>query len=305
MNLLNLYTKIYGSLYNRVGIHYLFFSPIRFLVRKIANISLPYFLSKPCAHSSQRIPDLIISFTSFPARIKNVWMVVESIKRQSYLPEKIILWLSDEQFRSYEELPDKLKEEEDSLFEIKFVPNDLRSHKKYMYAFLQFPKKTIITIDDDIFYHPDTIKFLVDGNRTYPNNIIANCTKKILYNDDEIMPYNLWEQRRIKIFESEDLVQIGVGGVLYPPQLLDKIVVDDNLFMSLAPTADDLWLNSIARYSNVKIVQSGLKILFLPIESKTPSLSSSNKYEGKNDEQLGNINSYMKEHMNINLYHTK
>ena len=42
---------------------------------------------------------VIISLTSFPARLDTLWQCVESLKRQTVRPEKIILYLSKEQVK--------------------------------------------------------------------------------------------------------------------------------------------------------------------------------------------------------------
>ena len=44
---------------------------------------------KPCLKENNRI---IISVTSFPLRIKKLWVVIETILRQSQKPDKLILW---------------------------------------------------------------------------------------------------------------------------------------------------------------------------------------------------------------------
>ena len=36
-------------------------------------------------------------------------------------------------------------------------------------------------------------------------------------------------------------MQTGVGGVLYPPGSLKEEMLEPSLFLSIAPTADDLW----------------------------------------------------------------
>src|SRR5690554_3540856 len=75
-----------------------FYSLARFSTRHVANFLLPlyfklvnFFFPKMHVLNSKDEIGLIVSFTSFPARIDNVWLVVESILRQSVKPDKIIL----------------------------------------------------------------------------------------------------------------------------------------------------------------------------------------------------------------------
>ena len=51
---------------------------------------------------------IIISMTSIPVRIDKVWIVVESLLRQTYKPDQIILWLAKDEFKDCP-LPSTLK----------------------------------------------------------------------------------------------------------------------------------------------------------------------------------------------------
>lgn len=293
MNTLDLYTKAYSLLHNYPGVPYWGLTPFRKLVRFGANKMLPRYLAKPRPFKGVKENGVIISFTSFPARINNVWQVVESLKNQSVLPEKIILWLSKEQFPTHESIPDSLWKEEDSLFEIRMVEEDIRSHKKFYYVMQEFPDKAFVTCDDDIYYHPDMLKCLVDGSKQFPGCVVANTTRKIGFDGaGSLMPYKQWEVNQ-KAYSSENLIQIGVGGVLYPPKTLHALTTRKDLFFSLTPMADDIWLNCMARLNGTSIVQSSMNIQPLPIESNSPSLSSANKGQNKNDVQLKQLKAFL------------
>jgi hypothetical protein len=201
---------------------------------------LPNYLSKSKPSNGRVEKNIILSFTSFPARINNVWQVVESIKRQSVLPEKIVLWLSQKQFPGGEGIPDSLLNEVDDLFEIRMVEDDIRSHKKYYYVMQEYPDKAFVTCDDDIYYHPDTLKHLVECSKKNPGCVIANTTRYISYGDDgNLLPYRQWRSD-VKPNSSSNLIQIGVGGVLYPPHVLHEMTLNKDLFLKLTPMADDI-----------------------------------------------------------------
>lgn len=282
--------KLYRD-YNGI-LFYLYF-PVRFLVKQILCMLLPLFL-KSCHRQKQQFIEtgIIVSFTSFPDRIMKVWKVVDSLKSQTTIPGKIILWLSRDQFPSRESVPLSLWQQEDEIFEIRMVNGDIRSHKKYYYAMKEFPDKIIITCDDDVYYHPDMIRYLLDGHTLYPSCIISNITKQFAYDaNGNLLPYVRWKRNR-KSYIHKNLIQIGVGGVLYPPFCLDKEVLNDILFMDLCPLADDVWLNFMARIKGTRIVQSNMKILPLPIKSNTSSLCSVNMFKGMNDKQIDKLRSY-------------
>lgn len=268
----------------------------------MANKHIPsYLLSHPQKPEGKRIENLIVSFTSFPARIEKVWMVVECIKRQTYLPEKIILWLSKDQFPTDSSIPQSLWSRVDELFEIRMVGGDIKSHKKYYYAFRDFKIKTIITIDDDVFYHPDTIKTLVKTSQKYRSCVVANVTARITFTNGRLDSYTLWDTN-IKAYNSNNLIQKGIGGVLYPPNQLPALTLREDLFMELAPMADDLWLNAMGRLKNICVVQSPLHLLYLEIKDNSPSLSTTNVGQNKNDEQIRKIRSYFMRNYDNDLY---
>ena len=246
--------------------------------------------------------NLIVSFTSFPARINDVWKVVVSLKNQSMLPEKIILWLSKEQFPSRNSIPQSLLSQEDNLFTIRMVDGDLRSHKKYYYMLREFPKKSFITCDDDVIYDSDMIKRLVDCEAKYPGCIAANQTWKIRFEDDgNVKTYIDWGPVG-KPFDNTDLMQVGIGGVLYPRNSLYKNVVNKDVFMSVIPMADDIWLNCMARLACTPIVQTERNVINMPIINGSPSLTSENNNQGKNDIQLIALRKYLQDNSLCDVY---
>lgn len=152
----------------------------------------------------------------------------------------------------------------------------------------------MIILDDDIIYHPDTIKHLVSTSKIYLDCVIANICKEILYdNFGNILPYKQWK-RECFDKESTDVVQIGLGGVLYPPHLLPEFVLRKDLFLSLAPLADDIWLNCMARLNNVNVRKTDFDFLPLPIKSNAPTLTTENVGLNMNDQQIQFIQEYFK-----------
>lgn len=295
MNKLEFYTKIYGSLRNYGKMPYWVLTPVRRLVRWLADKQLPKYLSRSERRETRPVEKgLIVSFTSFPARIDNVWQVVETLKRQTILPEKIILWLSKDQFPTRESVPINLWQEEDNLFEIKLVEGDIRSHKKYYYVMQEYPEYSFVTCDDDVYYSPNMISNLLDAAKQNSNCVIANHTSRLSYNaDGQLMPYLQWGDNSTSCTIS-DYFQVGIGGVLYPPRSLHELTLRKDLFMSLTPLADDIWLNCMARLNKTKVIQSASKQLCLPVKSVSPALSSvNNGVENRNDTQIHQLRNWL------------
>ncbi len=187
---------------------------------------------------------IIVSLTSFPAAIDYAILAIKSILRGSLLPDRLVLYLTFDQFKPYG-IPEELKllEKENDIFEIRDYPIDIRSYRKLIPALKEFPDDVIVTVDDDVDYDKEMLKDLIKMHRQYPDAIIANRAKIA----DPNKPYKKWKKLRWydflgkKIKIDYRIIQTGVGGVLYPPHSLKSDMLDETLFMKLAPTTDDLW----------------------------------------------------------------
>ena len=189
-----------------------------------------------------REKEIVISLTSFPGRIADVWIVIECLFRQTYKADKIILWIDKERF-NVEDLPSRLKAQMKRGLEIRLV-EDLRSHTKYYYALKEYNNSFVITVDDDCYYPENLIENLMKIHREYPNSIAANRIHKIQFEDNRIVPYKKWSHN----FSPKNSVNgayllTGVSGVLYPPNLFDAAFFDTSVFMEKCKFADDIWLS--------------------------------------------------------------
>lgn len=89
--------------------------------------------------------EVIVSLTTFPARINKVYITIETIFQQETLPNRIILWLANKQFpRGLYALPQRLLNMQQKGLEIRFC-EDIRSYKKYYYSIKNNPVDVIGT----------------------------------------------------------------------------------------------------------------------------------------------------------------
>ncbi|MFS3010283.1 hypothetical protein AAH021_23745 [Bacteroides thetaiotaomicron] len=147
---------VVGKAINRIGRRY---------IRNKMNAILPeYYGSHPvdCGINTteKRTRKVICSLTSFPARIENIWVSIETVMRQTYKPDAIILWLAESQFPDHK-LPETLVRLQDKGLTIRFVDEDLRSHKKYYYVLQEFKDSNVILLDDDLYYPDGLVENLV------------------------------------------------------------------------------------------------------------------------------------------------
>lgn len=188
---------------------------------------------------------VIVSLTSFPARINFVWLVVESIMKQHERPIKILLYLSEEEFPDGRKgLPKRLLSYEKLGLQIYFRSQNIMPHIKYYYALQEYPNCTVITVDDDQYYYPETITNLVDTHLKYPDCVCANLVRIIKFDSKgAFMPYKNWERPITPVAPALGNVALGFCGVLYPAGIFkDTTVFDSEQIHTLSLRADDLWL---------------------------------------------------------------
>lgn len=310
--MINIFDKIFIFLNNRYNLNILniFFKFIRFFFIKFINYYIPihfYLFSNDNKYklnfTNNNNNKVIISLTTIPERINKVWLVIETLLRQTYKPDKIILWLSIEQFPDLSFLPNSILKQISRGLEIRFVSNNLRSHKKYFYAFKEFKNDYIITVDDDIFYKPSLIKNLVINHLNYPNAIIANYCKIINYNVSYLEPYKTWKINKFDTEPNFSLFFGTGGGVFFPINCFNDLVLNSDLFLTLTPTADDIWLNAMCRLNKTSIVGTKDFSFNLPVIHKNnTTLHKINNICNQNDQQIDNINKYFLHNYNIKIF---
>lgn len=274
-----------------------FYSVLRVLTRWSANILLPlYYLctrrnSCYALHTTDKKDNqLIVSLTSFPARINKVWIVIECMLRQTVKPDRIILWLSKEQFKDMTSLPDRLVRLQSRGLDIRLMDGDIRSHKKYTHTLQQYPEACLVMIDDDFFYRSTLIEELMEQHTAHPEAVIAHYTHDMHYQaDGTLMSYNSWEDN---VLDGAHLFFGSGGGTLVPPGTIHADVTDTATAVRLCPNADDVWLNAMVRLQKTPIIHTPHKDILLPvIQWRNISLFSSNE-TGGNDIQIKQLTDY-------------
>lgn len=244
-------------------------------------------------NSETREEKVIVSLTSFPARINKVYYSIKSLMLQSYKADRIILWLAESQFPD-KKVPLKLTKLLDHGLEICWC-DDLRSHKKYYYI-LQMQKinELIITYDDDIIYEQDSIEKLILKHKKYPNCIICNRAHEITFNEDgDLASYKYWKiHSDVGVTEpSLHLMPSTGNGCLYPFGIMPQITFDLNMIKNNAFTADDIWMRFCSFLNGIYIVKTRETIATLcnVWGSQREKLTQINDIEGENQKVLDRL----------------
>lgn len=231
---------------------------------------------------------IIVSLTSYPARIGEIHKVLESLVNQTYKADAIILYLAEEQFPD-KYLPVELGAFMKSGVEIHWCEKDLKSHKKYFYAFQEYPDDYIITADDDFYYDKYMIEELAKYIDVYPGCVLARRAHLITAKGNQIAEYSKWwgECTSYIGIPRMDMFSTTGGGVLYPPHIFCDAVFDQDEIIKNCFHADDIWLKIMETICDIPTVLVETRNLDIP----SPSFSGDGLYQqyndnGGNDKQL-------------------
>lgn len=239
----------------------------------------------------------IVTLTSFPARITNIYQVIMSLMIQNTKAQEIILYLSKEQFQSFDDLPKSLTQLLPYGLKIIFVDADMRSYKKYIYNKKYFGDVGFIIVDDDIIYHPDTISILLETEREFPKSVCAN--RCITMQKDK--SYQDWELANKK--GTGPYMATGCAGVYYPSNTLNEIAYDKKSAWINCPDGDDIWLKASAKIANSNVVFTGFNQLLLPVlNDNANDLHVQNVTGKRNDINLKNTEELLFKEYNKSFY---
>lgn len=238
---------------------------------------------------------VIISLTSYPARINTVHQTIESLLKQNVIAEKIVLALGEDKFLNKEgDLPESLLNLIPKGLEILWC-KDERSFTKYIPALKKFPDRIIVTADDDILYPTDWLNRLYKSYLKKPNFIHCHRAHRVTFDKNKkLLPYNEWKLRISNTQPSYNNFLTGVGGVLYPPNVMYKDIFREDLYKKLCPLADDIWFWAMAVLNNTKIniIDDNISSLEYIDGTQENCLWRTNVGENHNDVQLKNVLDY-------------
>ena len=200
--------------------------------------------------------EIIVSFTSIPSRLEYLPLMTRSIFDQTIKPDRFILYIYRGEF-AHIDIKSVLREQIERGLEIRYVDENLKSHKKYFYAKQEFSEACIILVDDDIIYKPNLIELLVKSYRKHPHSISANRIHRIKLEKQLPKTYTSWDyEYMFGIRPSHRIFFTAGGGTLLPPILNTPLLFDKEQIRELSFSADDVWLNLIALKEGIRVVKA-------------------------------------------------
>lgn len=242
--------------------------------------------------SRTRIPadgDVIISLTTHGKRLNKVYVTLESIAR-GYERAPIVLWLDEPDFNS--EYPPSLKRLIKRGLQVRCSDGRYGPHTKYWGQFREVvgTGKRVVTIDDDMIYPEwflQNLRFIADLR----NDVVtAYRAHRIELRKGRMMPYAKWSAANTCDASYLHLAT-GVSGVMYPASFIAHVVEQSDVFMSLTPKADDIWLHACALRSGHRIRQVYAQPRNFAVIPSTQigALVMGNTFGGGNDEQISKV----------------
>lgn len=244
--------------------------------------------------SIENKPKVVVSLTTYPARVGKVHLCIESILRQKCQADMVILWLASSQFPYENSIPAELIYLKDKGLTIRYC-EDIRSYKKVFYTAQEYPSEIIITADDDTLYPENWLEGLMNEYERNPDCVICYRAHKFSFDGDVIAPYDSWNFQSPGIKGPDDmLIPIGVGGVLYPPGYFTNVDFNIEVIRNLCPTTDDLWLKAMGFLNGYKAVKVNpySKEWFTIKNSQKSSLMQTNIGLNQNDLAIRKLSEY-------------
>lgn len=173
--------------------------------------------------------DCILSFTTWKKRIndrKLLYVIQKALSQKTKYKYKVILCLSEEEFRGKEnDIPSELLELEKlcgGKFEILWTWRNTRALKKLNPAMRKYSELPIITFDDDILLSDNAVEIFMNEHNKTPRHILG-CDCHPL--------------KRGQVYNK---IQLVTHVRLYPPGSIAD--VDDEIFMDcFNGLEDDIW----------------------------------------------------------------
>lgn len=186
---------------------------------------------------------VIVSLTTHDIRLTNgtAEKVIKNILDGTFKDIRVVLTLFKDDINK---IPASLKTLiNENVIELIVADENLRPHLKYFYAMQKYRDLPVITIDDDILYTDNFVEELYKNWLLRKDCIIGRRCYRIISVNGQLARYFYWMRPGIvKTLEpTQALFATGVGGILYPPNILElsekdipeikETLIDDDFYL--------------------------------------------------------------------------
>ena len=188
--------------------------------------------------------DVVVSMTSYPARIKFAWISLETLFRQKYESFAVVLILARAQFPTGR-LPKRIRRLQERGLAVIWVNQDGKSADHIWPAYSRFRHARIVSVDDDKFFPPELLAQLTAESDSSPGVIVGARGWEMAEARGSVAFGENWV--RANRSSPSSLLFIPPGnGSLFPPGSLPEMAGDYDLMREVCPSADDVWFWAMA-----------------------------------------------------------
>ena len=246
-------------------------------VRKIAIESLSL-------NKEPRDYKLVFTLTSFPDRIDTVQYTLRTLFSQSMKPDRVILWLSEEEFEN-REMPESIKAFQKIGLEIRFCEN-LYGHKRnYILVDEQKDDELVVMFDDDILFPHYLVERLYDKWLDNKDCVICERGQVMTFEGDKVKNPGRWSSTSNEGIDSPSykILPSPGGGCLVPPKALYKDSNNAELIKRVALKTDDIWLMFMITENDTKVLRThkNHRIFMVYDNNQSVQLGKEAIYEGR------------------------
>jgi hypothetical protein len=203
--------------------------------------------------------DFVVSIASYPKRSYLLPAVFEALSKQTVVPKKWILVLSEEEWPKLV-LPLFLIKLEKRGIEIIWVKNNTYAVKKLIPVLEKYPEFGVITFDDELIYGKHVIEKLITCSIKFEGSVIGHVGKELFQRNGKLkMNYRTKKVANLRT-PSGQVYFLGGSGTYYPANSLDKRVIDLDAIHRIVPgRGSDIWFWAAAIANDTKQVCIGSK----------------------------------------------
>ena len=214
---------------------------------------------------NKKLP-IYISLTSIYKNQNSLLQTLQSILKQTCMPDKIFLYLSQDPYLLDSGFKDKKITDsnlsnflDNPIIDVNWVENT-GSYRKLLPLLKNKWNEDciIITIDDDTIYDSNLIKNLTND---YYNQKCVIGYRGFTLSFDKIENFDYLKRGRLQNLSPNNFLT-GKGGILYKPEFFHKtknLIFNDEIYLNNCPTCDDIWFYIVRILNNVNCYTSDNK----------------------------------------------
>ena len=191
--------------------------------------------------------EIVVNITTWKKRDLYLYKMLENLKKQTLYPDRIVLWLAEEEYDK-NNLPETIKKciNEKLVTELKWVKENTKGHKRYD-CFKYFNNCYNLLLDDDILYKPDFIKELVEASKKHQNCITVYSSRCVDY-----VGYKVQESLYCK--DPSHKNQFIAGRCCFPPYIFPfEAYENESMRNEYVLNCDESWYRSFFIKNDIKI----------------------------------------------------